>query len=121
MIGVSCIEGAAGRIEICVSGEWRAVCDDYWWGNKDATIVCHQLGFNTQGMSYSHSMFEIYDCMHTTIEINHCGQSCFGRNENLKGIRDLKCGMVRSKLTDCEYNITNEESCTEEAGVMCSK
>ena len=29
--------------------------------------------------------------------------------------------MPRSKLTDCEYNIANEESCTEEAGVMCSK
>ena len=51
VIGVTCIGGAAGRIEICVSGEWRAVCDDQWWGPADARIVCHQLGFDTQGMS----------------------------------------------------------------------
>ena len=55
------------------------------------------------------------------VEINQCGQSCFGRSENLKGIRDLFCGTVRTKLTDCRNNIANEESCSEEVGVICSK
>ena len=53
VIGVSYTGGVAGRIEICVDGEWRAVCADNVWDIRDATTVCRQLGFrdiNTQGM-----------------------------------------------------------------------
>ena len=48
MIGVNCTGGVAGRIEICVDGKWRAVCDDEGWTYNDAEVVCRQLGFNTQ-------------------------------------------------------------------------
>ena len=34
----------AGTVEYCVSGSWRAVCDNSW-DYKDAFVVCRQLGF----------------------------------------------------------------------------
>lgn len=37
-----------GRIEICYNGVWGSVCHDFW-DDTDATIVCNQLGYTTQG------------------------------------------------------------------------
>ena len=37
-----------GRVEICINNAWGSVCVDYW-GNTDATVVCRQLGYKTQG------------------------------------------------------------------------
>ena len=32
-----------GRVMICYEEEWKTVCD-HGWGNKEAQVVCRQLG-----------------------------------------------------------------------------
>ena len=38
-----------GRLEICYNGVWGTICDN-GWDERDAAVVCNQLGFGQPGI-----------------------------------------------------------------------
>lgn len=38
-----------GRVEICLNGEWRSICDQMW-DTTEAGVVCRQLGLTNIGI-----------------------------------------------------------------------
>ena len=40
-----------GLVEVCINNGWGGVCVDRF-GTNDAEVVCNQLGFSPDGMSY---------------------------------------------------------------------
>ena len=42
------LEFVRGEAQICMGGVFGSICDDLW-DNRDASVICQQLGFSPYG------------------------------------------------------------------------
>ncbi|MCI4384391.1 hypothetical protein PGIGA_G00038120 [Pangasianodon gigas] len=91
----------SGRLEVYLNGQWGSVCDTHWT-DRDASVVCRQLGLGEIGTALQHSYF--------------------GPGSGLFHYTRLGCRGNESSLLECRSRkfVTNDCNHGNEAGVLCA-
>ncbi|XP_078453440.1 neurotrypsin-like isoform X2 [Lampetra fluviatilis] len=91
-----------GRVEVLVAGEWGTVCDD-GWSDKDAAVVCTQLGLPGPARAL--------------------GMAFFGEGSGPIHLDNVKCSGWERALGQCAHLASHEHNCrhSEDAGVVCGE
>ncbi|XP_053559567.1 neurotrypsin isoform X2 [Bombina bombina] len=89
-----------GRVEIYLNGQWGTICDD-GWTDKDASVVCRQLGY--KGPAKARTM------------------AYFGEGRGPIHVDNVKCSGNERSLVDCIKQDIGKHNCrhSEDAGVIC--
>ncbi|XP_068583968.1 neurotrypsin isoform X1 [Cebidichthys violaceus] len=93
--------GNSGRLEVYLNGQWGAVCDTHWT-DRDASVVCRQLGLGEIGTALRHSYFGPGSVFH------YERLGCRGNENSL-----LECRSRKFVASDCNHG--------NEAGVVCAE
>ncbi|XP_078147043.1 neurotrypsin-like [Centroberyx gerrardi] len=91
----------SGRVEVYLNGQWGAVCDSHWT-DRDASVICRQLGLSDIGTALQ--------------------QSQFGSGSGLFHYERLGCRGDENTLSKCRSRtfVTGDCSHGNEAGVVCA-
>ncbi|GCB62159.1 hypothetical protein scyTo_0004207, partial [Scyliorhinus torazame] len=92
--------GKEGRVEVYLNGEWGSVCDD-GWTDRDARVVCRQLGYS--GQSKARTM------------------AYFGEGHGAIHLDNVRCTGHENSLDECGTSAFGIHNCwhSEDAGVIC--
>ncbi|NWI88946.1 NETR protein, partial [Pitta sordida] len=89
-----------GRVEVYHAGKWGTICDDQW-DDRDAEVVCRQLGLrgNPKALSWAH----------------------FGQGSGPILLDEVQCSGNELSLDQCKKSDWGQQNCDhiEDAGVSC--
>ena len=105
-----------GRVEVCVDGQWRAVCSN-GWTQEQAGLLCSKLGHLSYGIG------NIIHYRSSCIILWHPHLFCPGaeiRAFDPRRVPTLNYSIMGEQATfDLECN--NGSDCIEDLGVVCLK
>ncbi|KAJ8035483.1 Neurotrypsin [Holothuria leucospilota] len=88
-----------GRVEVLINNRWGTIKDDNW-DNREANVVCSQLGYASGGIAYSGAYF--------------------GEGKGPVLVENFKCAGTESSLFSCSHReISLDGGHSKDAGVAC--
>ncbi|KAJ8365405.1 hypothetical protein SKAU_G00142360 [Synaphobranchus kaupii] len=91
----------SGRLEVYLNGQWGAVCDAHWT-DRDASVICRQLGLGDIGTALQNSHFGAGSGI-----FHYERLGCRGNEASI-----LRCQSRKFVTSDCNHG--------NEAGVVCA-
>ena len=111
-----------GRVEICVSGVWGTVCDNFW-GDDNARVVCRTLGLVDKCKSclQNCNSYIIIHFFTFCVVATAFRYPRFGQGEGPIHLDNVQCTGEEESLLDCRHRGIGIHSCGhyEDASVLC--
>ena len=115
------VDGAVeteGRVEVCYSGTWGRVCDDFW-DEEDARVVCRQLGLSDQCEVYyvQENKHKIVSAVSVAFRYSR-----FGNGKGPIHLDNLHCTGEEESLFQCRHGGVGVHNCgsySDAAGALC--
>ena len=111
-----------GRVEICTNNMWGTVCDDSW-GSADATVVCRQLGYLTEGKMrcYEESLMFHSGTVFMPTDAVAFSRAHFGAGSGPIHLNNVDCSGSETNLINCSQNslFSCNSGHSADAGVRC--
>ena len=107
-----------GRVEVCQGGQWKTVCER-WWDNREADVVCRQLGFSGN-LERRFIYFHVQTCFHANnaTALGERDINIFGQGSGAIIEVEWSCYGSETNLLDCP-RFPNACDHTRDAGVYC--
>ena len=114
-------------MEICLGGRWGTVCDDQW-DSTDASVVCKQLGYSSNGNITIINTLSCWEKKNSTmyyliIGAVATGTASFGRGDGPIFMDDTRCTGNETQLILCPSSGIGSHNCLhfEDAGAICQR
>ncbi len=108
-----------GRVEVCFNNTYGTVCGDFW-DELDATVVCRNLGFATNGGCGVRAIAFCLKLLSLSLFLGSLPVTDlrFGGGEGEVFLSNVHCRGTEKKLVECPSSPTNC-SHTQDVGVRC--
>ena len=108
-----------GRVEVCVEGAYRTICDDSW-DNNAASVVCRQLGFSPYG-----ERVRVFCCVMNVSCFAHCSgavgvkSGLYGDSSIPVALQDVQCSGSEENIFNCNKTVPDEPLSCQNVEVEC--